>query len=79
MKTLEQLRKNVVDTKAACNAADAAWNAAHDAAYYAAYYAADAADAAADAAWDAWDKARLELNEYLKEQGNEWYTYVCVY
>tara|TARA_R110000787_G_scaffold224230_2_gene332439 strand:- start:249 stop:455 length:207 start_codon:yes stop_codon:yes gene_type:complete len=63
---LEQLEKNVVDAKAACSAADAAY----DAAYYAAYD--DADDAAADAAWDAaydtYDKAKVELAEYLKEQ-----------
>ena len=41
---LETLQKNVVDTKAACNAADAAYDAA-----YAAYDAYDAADAAYDA------------------------------
>jgi hypothetical protein len=60
-KKLEQLKKAVVDTKAAYaawGATDAAWGAT------------DAWDAAAAlaAAWDAWVKAKLELDEYLKEQ-----------
>ena len=50
---LETLEKNVVDTKAAY--ADA-WAAADD-----------AWDDIEIAAWDAWVKAKLELNEYLKE------------
>ena len=64
---LERLQQNVVDTKAAYDvadaAADAAWAAA-DAAWGAAHDVAKAAYAAADA----WKQAKLELNNYLKEQ-----------
>ena len=56
---LETLQKAVVDTKAAYAAAwDAAWDADDD-----------AWDAAADA-YAPWFKAKLELDEYLKEQDN---------
>ena len=52
--------------KAAYAAVDAAWgSAAADDAYAAA---ADDAYAAAWVAADAWKQAKLELNEYLKEQ-----------
>jgi|TARA_R110001599_G_scaffold65339_3_gene184061 hypothetical protein len=56
MTELETLEKAVVDTKAAY---DAAWDAADD-----------AWDAAADA-YAPWLKAKLDLNNYLKEQDNE--------
>tara|TARA_R110000822_G_scaffold73210_2_gene175894 strand:- start:1568 stop:1864 length:297 start_codon:yes stop_codon:yes gene_type:complete len=75
------------DTKAAFDYSfnKAAWDAATYAAAFAAYdavFAADGdtvADAAADAAYvvykaatyAAWVKARLELNNYLKEKDNE--------
>ena len=64
---LEQLEKNVVDTKAAFDVAVAAY------AVYDAVFAADGdtvakATYAAYAAEAAWDKAKLELNNYLKEQ-----------
>ena len=59
---LEQLQKAVVDTKAACNAADASYDAAYAGRVYAAFA---VADATWDAAYDAWDKARDELAEYL--------------
>ena len=67
MTELKRLQKAVVDTKAACNAADAAYDAAYAAydAYDAAYDAFAVADATWDAAYDAWDKARDELAEYL--------------
>jgi len=79
MNKKEQLEKAVVDTKAACDAADAALDDAFASAV------ADATDAVVDPAWeavfavvdaawdaafDAWDKARDELAEYLKEQDN---------
>ena len=60
MNKREQLEKAVVDTKAACSAADDVYDAAYDDA--------DDADDAWDAAYDAWDKAKDELAEYLKEQ-----------
>ena len=57
MAELERLQKNVVDTKAAFAAAwDDAWDAADD-----------DWDAAADD-YAAWFKAKLELEDYLKEQ-----------
>ena len=64
MSELKRLEKNVVDTKAAYAAGDAAWEFA------------DAWDAADDAAYDAaaaaYRKAKQELFKYLKEQqGNE--------
>ena len=71
-KKLEQLRKNVVDAYAAYAAADdayAVYAAADDEAYTDADYI--AAYAAYIAARPAWDKARLELEDYLKEQDNE--------
>ena len=72
-KKLEQLRKNVADTKAAFDAAYAYAYAAKDAADvdWNDIDAWDAAKDAADAAFDAyavWVKARDELAEYLKEQ-----------
>ena len=57
MTELERLKKKVADTKAAYVAAYAAW-VAFD----------------VDNAWvaaDAWKQAKLELNEYLKEQDND--------
>ncbi len=59
---LETLQKAVVDTEAALEAAAAAYAAA-DTAY---------GDAHVDyiAAWSAFSKARLDLNNYLKEQDN---------
>ena len=73
-KKLEQLQQKVVETKAACNAEDAAYDAA-----YAAY---DAAWDAYDADWDsrtayddtaltAYCKALQELEDYLEEQDND--------
>lgn len=59
-KKLEQLQENVAYTWAAYDAADAAFEAAADA-----YKAAAAADTTA---YDAYDRARKELSEYLKEQ-----------
>ena len=61
MSELERLQKNVVETKAAYEAAYAAWDA------WDSWY-----DACADcAAWrGAWEKAELELSDYLKEQDN---------
>ena len=55
----EQLEKNVADTKAAYGAAWDAWDS------WDAWY-----DACADCAArrGAWEKARLDLNNYLKEQ-----------
>ena len=54
----EQLEENVVDTKAA-------WEAAYGAAW-------DAFDAAAEhTAWDAWFKAKLELANYLQGKDND--------
>ena len=76
MTKLEQLEKNVVDTEAAYTAANAnadVLNAAvpYDADYdSAAAYVADLAADNAGRAYDAWVKARLELNNYLKEQDN---------
>ena len=68
---LEQLRKNVADTKAAFDATADAFDATADA--VCAY-----ADVVVDAAYDDWEgkraalvKARLELNRYLKEQDND--------
>ena len=74
MTELERLQKAVVDTNAAYYVAGGAL----DAAYYvaggvgwadaeAAYY---VADAALDAAEDAKARARLKLEDYLKEQAN---------
>jgi hypothetical protein len=59
---LETLQKAVVDAKAACNAADAAYDAAYAGRSYTAFA---VADATWDAAYDACDKARDELAEYL--------------
>mgnify|MGYP003648298274 CR=1 FL=1 len=73
MTKLEQLEKNVVDTEAAYTAANAnadVLNAAvpYDADYgSAASYVADLAADNAGRAYDEWVKARLELNNYLKE------------
>ncbi len=66
MAKLEQLEKDVVDTKAAFDVAayaraDAAWGAAD---------AWDAAEDAEDAAWVALVKAKRDLFKYLKEQDN---------
>ena len=79
MTELKRLKKNVVDTEAAFDDDKAAFDysfnkAAWDAATYA-----DAYDAAADAAYviykaatyAAWVKAKLELEDYLKEQDDE--------
>ena len=62
MSKLEQLEKAVVDTKAAYDAAHNAWDS------WDSWY-----DACADcAAWrGAWEKAELELSNYLKEQDND--------
>ena len=60
-KTLEQLKKAVVDTEAAKDAAYKAWKDAWDT---------DAADAS-HVALVAWFQARDVLNEYLKEQDND--------
>ena len=59
MTELEQLQKNVVDTKAAYDVAHNAWDT------WDAWY-----DACADCAArrGAWEKARLDLSNYLKEQ-----------
>ena len=62
---LETLQKNVVETKAAYDAAGEAYDVAQDNAIYT--WADDEADDAADAHY-AWDEARWKLNEYLKEQ-----------
>ena len=76
MTKLEQLEKNVVDTEAAYTAANADADVLNAAVPYDADYdstAAYVADLAADnagRAYDAWVKARLELNNYLKEQDN---------
>ena len=70
---LETLQKAVVDTGAAYTAADANADVLNAAVPYDADYdstAAYVADLAADnagRAYDAWVKARLELNNYLKE------------
>jgi len=54
MSKLEQLEKNVVDTEADFDAT----------------YTADLAADNAGRAYAAWVKARLDLNNYLKEQDN---------
>ena len=71
---LEQLEKRVADTHADFYAAAAAayaatTYAATTCAATAAWGAADSWDAE-DAAFDAWVKAKLELNNHLKEQDN---------
>ena len=71
---LKTLQKNVVDTAAAYAARVADADVLNDAVPYDAEYdstAAYVADLAADNAGRAyvvWDKARLELNNYVKEQ-----------
>ena len=64
---LERLQKNVVETKAAYDAAGEAYDVAQGNAIHT-RAAAEADDAAI--AYDAWVKARLELEDYLKEQDN---------
>ena len=71
---LEQLEKAVVDTAADYAARDATADMLNAAVPYAdgiesaAAYAADLAADNAGRAYDAWVKARLDLNNYLKEQ-----------
>ena len=71
---LEQLEKAVVDTAADYAARDATADMLNVAVPYAdgiesdAAYVADLAADNAGRAYDAWVKARLDLNNYLKEQ-----------
>ena len=73
MTELEQLEKNVVDTAADYAARDATADMLNAAVPYAdgiesdAAYIADLAADNAGRAYDAWVKARLDLNNYLKE------------
>jgi len=61
VKTLEELKQELDDARAAWTAADDAANAAWTAAAW----------DAANAAWDAWDAAWYAYNKKLKEIENE--------